>query len=114
MSSRIAHPFFLLDGKELVAYLDYFDTYFEDYVPIETFVIVEGVDTFSALRNYAILVSVENNVKLRDWEPIGWCSWYQYYDKVTWKDILNNLKIARDFPYEVFQFDEGYEKSLGD
>jgi len=114
LSSRIAHPFFLLDGKELVAYLDYFDAYFEDYVPIETFVIVEGLDTFSALRNYAILVSVENNVKLRDWEPIGWCSWYQYYDKVTWKDILNNLKIARDFPYEVFQVDEGYEKSLGD
>lgn len=48
----------------------------------------------------------------------GWCSWYQYFSRVTAEDIRSNLQAAvelrRDLPLELFQIDDGYETRVGD
>jgi alpha-galactosidase len=145
-SSRFAHPFFAVEGAELVAYLEYFDTKFEEAIPLEPFVIFDGssakiessdapvaalnkgkiipTPSFSLpqednieslLEEYADLAAAENRVKLSAWNPVGWSSWYHYFTKLRWEDIEKNLCIARkDFPFEVFQIDDGYEKDIGD
>ncbi len=50
--------------------------------------------------------------------PFGWCSWYQFYQKVTSKDILENLRLAAEkrgeLPLDMIQIDDGFEAQIGD
>ncbi len=50
--------------------------------------------------------------------PVGWCSWYFYYHRMTERVILENLEAAvslRDrLPIDIFQIDDGYEPAPGD
>jgi alpha-galactosidase len=45
---------------------------------------------------------------------VGWCSWYHYFHGVTESDIRSNLARAGDFPFDVFQIDDGYQADIGD
>jgi alpha-galactosidase len=45
---------------------------------------------------------------------VGWCSWYQYFDRVTEDDIRRNLAMSDDWPFEVFQIDDGFQHAIGD
>ncbi|MCD6551229.1 alpha-galactosidase [Thermotoga sp.] len=114
LSSRIAHPFFAIENGELIAYLDYFGVEFDDFVPLEPFVILEDPNTSLLLEKYAELVGKENAARVPRHTPIGWCSWYHYFLDLTWEETLKNLKLAKDFSFEVFQIDDAYEKDIGD
>jgi alpha-galactosidase len=48
--------------------------------------------------------------------PTTWCSWYQYFTKVTESDVdLNLAKMAElDLPIDVVQVDDGYQEEIGD
>jgi alpha-galactosidase len=48
--------------------------------------------------------------------PAVWCSWYQYYERVTALDVVANLDsmTSYDLPVEVVQIDDGYETCPGD
>ncbi|EMM72501.1 glycosyl hydrolase, family 31 domain protein [Leptospira weilii str. 2006001855] len=48
--------------------------------------------------------------------PTGWCSWYQYYTKISEKIILKNLALVKEkkLPIQFFQIDDGYQKEIGD
>jgi alpha-galactosidase len=45
---------------------------------------------------------------------VGWCSWYHYFHSVTEADVRANLAHASDWPFEVFQVDDGYQSAIGD
>jgi len=45
---------------------------------------------------------------------VGWCSWYQYFAAVTEGDVRSNLALADDWPFDVFQVDDGYQAAVGD
>ncbi len=45
---------------------------------------------------------------------VGWCSWYHYFGYVTEGDLRDNLARAADWPFEVFQLDDGYQPTIGD
>lgn len=46
--------------------------------------------------------------------PLGWCSWYQYFAKVTPEACRRNLALAADRGFELFQLDDGYQRAVGD
>jgi alpha-galactosidase len=50
--------------------------------------------------------------------PVGWCSWYYYYERLDENVILENLEAAKSLsdriPIEVFQVDDGYQPAPGD
>ena len=118
LTSKIAHPFFLVEGAELVGYLDYFGAAFDDAVPLEPLVILRGRAVEDLLDEYASLVKRENRVRINPWNPVGWCSWYHYFGNLAWQDVLENVATARRnktvFPFDVFQVDDGYELDIGD
>ncbi len=117
LASRIAHPFFTVEGGDLVGYFDYFDFRSDEPVPLEPLVFLEGTPVERLLGRYAALAQAENGIVINPWNPIGWCSWYHYFGKLAWEDVLKNLDIARSvpgFPFEVFQVDDGYETDIGD
>ncbi|MFL6204334.1 MAG: glycoside hydrolase family 36 protein [Acidimicrobiales bacterium] len=45
---------------------------------------------------------------------VGWCSWYQYFHAVTEADVRANLALADDWPFDVFQVDDGFQAAIGD
>jgi alpha-galactosidase len=115
LASRVGHPYFAVEGGDLAGYIEYFDTPFEDPVPLEPLVVVEGGPVELLLEEYAIRVGAENGVQVRPWNPAGWSSWYHYFTDLRYADVEKNLRIAREkFPFEVFQIDDGYETDIGD
>lgn len=44
----------------------------------------------------------------------GWCSWYQYFAKVTPEQIVSNAALAARHGLEVVQIDDGYQRAIGD
>jgi alpha-galactosidase len=45
---------------------------------------------------------------------VGWCSWYQYFHNVTERVFRDNLALAAEWPFDVFQLDDGYQAAIGD
>lgn len=45
---------------------------------------------------------------------VGWCSWYHYFHEVTEEAVRANLAQAGDWPFDVFQVDDGYQRKIGD
>jgi len=45
---------------------------------------------------------------------VGWCSWYHYFHDVTEADVRSNLALAGDWPFDVFQVDDGFQRAIGD
>jgi alpha-galactosidase len=45
---------------------------------------------------------------------VGWCSWYHYFHSVTEQHLRHNLARAIDWPFDVFQLDDGYQAAIGD
>ena len=45
---------------------------------------------------------------------VGWCSWYHYFHQIDEVALDSNLALSADWPFEVFQLDDGYQRSIGD
>ena len=45
---------------------------------------------------------------------VGWCSWYHYFHSLTEEHVRANLARAGDWPFDVFQVDDGYQAAIGD
>ena len=87
----------------------------------EALVEMEGDDTESLFAAFADRWAADSNARRRfDAPPIGWCSWYYYFNKVTLADIIENmdwLVANRQKGFErvkVIQLDDGYQTALGD
>ncbi|NLH49712.1 MAG: alpha-galactosidase [Myxococcales bacterium] len=50
--------------------------------------------------------------------PVGWCSWYYFYTKVSQDTFLANLEklagLREAMQLDVFQLDDGYQTAIGD
>jgi alpha-galactosidase len=118
LASRVGHPFFTIEGGDIVGWIDYFDAEFATPVPLEPLAVLEGCAAEDLLEAYAGLVKRANRVRINAWNPVGWCSWYHYFGKLGWPDVLENLEVAaadrEAFPFDVFQVDDGYETEIGD
>lgn len=115
LSSRTAHPYFAVEGDEIVGYLEYFGTHFPEAAALEPLLVLSGMPLERLLERYAEATAAENKVKIDFKNPIGWSSWYQYFTRLTPADIEKNLEIARrDYVFDVFQIDDGYEADIGD
>ena len=141
LTSRVGHPFFTVEGGDLVGWVDYFDAEFGAPVALEPLAVLSGgpvkglyprASTAEVDRGdppapaavewlldiYGTLVKRANRVRINSWNPVGWCSWYHYFGKLAWNDVLENLDFAardrKSFPFDVFQVDDGYETDIGD
>ncbi len=115
LSSRIAHPYFAVEGDEIVGYLEYFGTHFPEAAALEPLLVLSGAPLERLLERYAEATATENKVKIDFKNPIGWSSWYQYFTRLTRADIEKNLRLARaGWSFDVFQIDDGYEADIGD
>ena len=45
---------------------------------------------------------------------VGWCSWYHWFHDINESALRAQLSLADDWPFDVFQLDDGYQAAIGD
>jgi alpha-galactosidase len=73
-----------------------------------------GADAPELLGTWAAMVGANERARTQAPHQVGWCSWYHYFHEVTESDIAANLALADDWPFDVFQVDDGYQMAIGD
>jgi alpha-galactosidase len=82
--------------------------------PLHGIHISSGTDVPALLDAWAARAGANEHARVSSpYEP-GWCSWYQYFHDVTQAAIVDNLARAGDWPFTVFQVDDGYQRDIGD
>lgn len=124
LSSKVSHPFFLLNEnkKRVEVMIDLFGKPLNpgESIELEPFVLLEKDPLPVLLERYAQLINNEEGVHFKNFEGIGWCSWYQYFTEIDFnklmKDIekISSVKSSHSIPYTLIQLDDGYEKDIGD
>jgi len=77
-------------------------------------VIEDGTDASALLEQWATRVGRMEKARVQAPFLAGWCSWYHYFEHVTERDMLDNLALADEWPFDVFQLDDGFQRSIGD
>ncbi len=71
-----------------------------------------------AFETYLDLVARENGARTKREPPLGWCSWYHYFTRVTDQDLRRNVAAASQLrnrlPLKLIQLDDGFEADVGD
>jgi alpha-galactosidase len=71
-----------------------------------------------ALDWYLEAVARECGARVPERAPAGWCSWYDFREKVTEEDLRRNVQRASllktELPLELIQLDDGYQAATGD
>ena len=81
---------------------------------------IDFIDTKSSdpLSTYLELTATGNSARVANTSPLGWCSWYYYFQEVHQSHILDHLKWAKKYqdeiPLEIIQIDDGYQADIGD
>ncbi len=73
-----------------------------------------GEREYASLEEWAGEAGRVHHARVNAPFQVGWCSWYHYFDKVTEDDIRRNLALSNDWPFDVFQIDDGFQPSIGD
>jgi alpha-galactosidase len=45
---------------------------------------------------------------------VGWCSWYHWFHGINEAALREQLALADDWPFDVFQLDDGFQAHIGD
>ncbi|MFO3797207.1 MAG: alpha-galactosidase, partial [Anaerolineales bacterium] len=70
----------------------------------------EAASVFDA---YARILAERYGTRQRP-APRVWCSWYSLYYFIHETLLLKVLKSLDDFPFDVFQIDDGWQQTVGD
>ena len=77
-----------------------------------------SLDDPDPLGSYLNLVGKLHKVAPEQDVPVGWCSWYHFYQNVDEKVLDANLDtvvaLEPDLPMDLFQIDDGFETYPGD
>lgn len=80
--------------------------------------IAAGHDEHDLIASYADAAGAEMAARIPDRNPIGWCSWYYYFTRISEERILENLKALADlrkrYDCDYVQVDDGYQSQIGD
>ena len=77
-----------------------------------------NLDALEPMRAYLEAVAREHVIESETPVPVGWCSWYHFYQNITQQDIDANLQsvidLKDDVPLPLLQIDDGFEIFPGD
>jgi alpha-galactosidase len=77
-------------------------------------VLMDGDDPSTLLESWAGTIGRVQQARTTETYQVGWCSWYHYFHEITEDALRANLACAGDWPFAVFQLDDGYQSQIGD
>ena len=76
------------------------------------------LDVPDPMGQYLSAVAAEHGIESKETVPVGWCSWYQFYEDISEDVIESNLNsvisLEPELPLPLFQIDDGFETYPGD
>jgi alpha-galactosidase len=107
---------FRLSGDELVAeaYLGGAVLQPGERRQLHTIRVTATTDVGAELDRWATWAAAASAARAGAPFQVGWCSWYHYFDGITETTLRANLARAADWPFDVFQLDDGYQAAIGD
>lgn len=76
--------------------------------------VATGAPVDDLLARWAVMVGRLSSARVSAGHQVGWCSWYHYFHGVTRADIDANLASSDEWPFDVFQVDDGFQSAIGD
>ena len=80
--------------------------------------VAAGSDGEALLAAWAAAAGETMHARVADRPPVGWCSWYYYFNRVREDDIVQNVDALRALreriPCEFVLLDDGYQRAIGD
>jgi alpha-galactosidase len=73
-----------------------------------------GEDATGLLESWATDAGAAAGARVHAPFIAGWCSWYQYFHDVTERAVRANLSLSDEWPFDVFQLDDGFQHAIGD
>ncbi len=77
-----------------------------------------NLDKLNPLSKYLQIVAREHQIRSNQKVPVGWCSWYHFYQDISQQAIEVNLESILDLqdqlPLQLLQIDDGFETFPGD
>lgn len=77
-------------------------------------VVRSGDDAERLLRDWAAAVGIAMDARTTAPYRAGWCSWYHYFGDLGEDDIRSNLELATEWPFDLFQVDDGWQPAIGE
>jgi alpha-galactosidase len=85
---------------------------------LERVLVALGDGDSRLLEAFADELGARAGARTRSPFQAGWCSWYQFFGGVSEADLLRNLealgKARAEFPIDLVQLDDGYQRAIGD
>ncbi len=75
---------------------------------------ISAGDPGACYSEYAEHWAIQASARRDGASPLGWCSWYQYFSRVTPDHIRRNLELACQHGVALVQIDDGYQRAIGD
>ena len=72
------------------------------------------VRRFDGLDAWAVAAGAAMGARVEAPYQVGWCSWYHWFHDISEAELRRNLDLAADWPFDVFQLDDGYQSAIGD
>lgn len=84
-------------------------------ISLDGIMIIQGTRA-QVEQSYFHFISEKMKIDIPEKNFRGWCSWYQYYNKISPDLLYRNLKAIKErgVDFDFFQIDDGYEKAVGD
>lgn len=83
-------------------------------LPLEIIGAWEGSRAEHLLAGWAAALAPAASARAEAPFQVGWCSWYQWFEKVSDDRIAETVARADDWPFEVIQVDDGWQAAVGD
>jgi alpha-galactosidase len=76
--------------------------------------VTSGDDAPALLDAWATRAGEQERARVDAPYFVGWCSWYYYFHQVTEDAVMRNLACCDDWPFDLFQVDDGFQHEIGD
>jgi alpha-galactosidase len=77
-----------------------------------------GGDASLLLECWADALGRSMKARVDDVSPVGWCSWYEDFRRVSEQAVLRNLdaisRLQKTLPFDYAMVDDGWQKSIGE
>ncbi|MBW1710133.1 MAG: alpha-galactosidase [Deltaproteobacteria bacterium] len=71
----------------------------------------------TVLERFTAELGCQMDARLAEKSLTGWCSWYEFYTRVTEENIFQSTSVLAEHPelnVDVVQLDDGYQTAIGD
>lgn len=97
LDSKVSHPYFVIDeeAETVEARIELFGKPLQpgETLEIEPLVVFHNDNFNRMLESYVEKIRDYKRPEFKEFEGIGWCSWYHYFTNITFEELKKNIEL---------------------